>query len=95
MKLEELTVRANGTKRNADFGFRNSDLWAAIPKSEIRNPHSEIPFLFAVLFRFALDTDAGPGNGFQAGVSDFILAVLADAVGALINSMDRIFDRAE
>src|SRR5262245_26251868 len=74
----------------ADCRWWMWDVW------HIRHPQSAIRYFLAlVLFRFALDADTGPGNGFQAGGSDFIFAILADAVSALINAMDRIFDGAE
>src|SRR4051812_30226399 len=64
-------------------------------KSELRTPNSQIPLLVFILFRFTVDADPSPWHRFEPRGSDFIFAIHADAVGALLDAMDRVFDRTK
>ena len=43
----------------------------------------------------AVDTNAGPWNGFKAGWSDFVFAFRADSICSLVDPVDGFFDGPE
>src|SRR5687768_6806303 len=47
------------------------------------------------LFRFARDADARPWDGVETRLGNRLAAVAANAVGALLNALERLFDRLQ
>jgi hypothetical protein len=49
----------------------------------------------ALLLRFAIDADTRPGNCFKTRWGDWAFAFHADAIGAMLDAMDCLFDSAQ
>ena len=61
---------------------------------EIRQARKQrsLKLTLILLFGFAVDADARPGDRFKAGRSDFGFAFHADAVGALVDTVYSFLD---
>src|SRR5690242_5765693 len=57
--------------------------------------YDKAPDFLRLLPLLALDAYTGPWDGVQAGEFDLLFTIGADSVGALINAMDRLFNRSE